>query len=130
MAAFCGAYYLLFCGHDFISRFRCFGLDIYRDDNSHVDGGNPHFVCCVQPIWPVQVTPVNKIKYGEFPTKADIDRGLKRFTFNFDFVRRNAKRKENFTNQDINEKAIKKEIKKKVSQKTDELVEKLDIQVD
>ena len=71
-----------------------------------------------------------KIKYGEFPTKADIDRGLKRFTFNFDFVRRNAKRKENFTNQDINEKAIKKEIKKKVSQKTDELVEKLDIQVD
>ena len=41
-----------------------------------------------------KVTPINKIKYGEIPTKQDIEYGLKRFTFNFDFVRRNARRAE------------------------------------
>ena len=38
-----------------------------------------------------KVTPINKIKYGEIPSKADIEKGLKRFKFNFDFVRRNAR---------------------------------------
>ena len=47
-----------------------------------------------------KVTPINKLKYGEYPTRADISKGLKRLTFNFDFVRRNVRRDENFANQD------------------------------
>lgn len=77
-----------------------------------------------------KVTPINKLKYGEFPTKADIDKGLKRFTFNFDFVRRNARRSENFINQDMDGDKVKKEIKKKVSEKTDEFIDSLQIEVE
>lgn len=77
-----------------------------------------------------KVTPINKIKYGEIPTKADIERGLKRFTFNFDFVRRNARRKENFINQDLDGGKVKDQIKKKVSETTDDLIESIDIQVE
>ena len=77
-----------------------------------------------------KVTPINKIKYGEIPTKADIERGLKRFTFNFDFVRRNARRKENFINQDLDGDKVKDQIKKKVSETTDDLIESIDIQVE
>lgn len=75
-----------------------------------------------------KVTPINKLKYGEFPTKADIDKGLKRFTFNFDFVRRNARRSENFINQDMDGDKVKKEIKKKVSEKTDEFIDSIKIE--
>lgn len=77
-----------------------------------------------------KVTPINKLKYGEFPTKADIDKGIKRFTFNFDFVRRNARRSENFINQDMDGDKVKKEIKKKVSEKTDEFIDSLQIEVE
>ena len=77
-----------------------------------------------------KVTPINKIKYGEIPTKDDIERGLKRFTFNFDFVRRNARRKENFINQDLDGDKVKDQIKKKVSETTDDLIESIDIQVE
>lgn len=47
-----------------------------------------------------KVVPINKLKYGEYPTRADIDKGLKRLTFNFDFVNRNVRRDENFVNQE------------------------------
>ena len=77
-----------------------------------------------------KVTPINKIKYGEIPTKKDIEYGIKRFTFNLDFVRRNARRKENFINQDMDKDEVKKEIKKKVSDTTDELIDSIDIQVE
>nr|QGT50592.1 hypothetical protein Elusimicrob1349_0620 [uncultured Elusimicrobia bacterium] len=77
-----------------------------------------------------KVTPINKLKYGEFPTKSDIDKGLKRFKFNFDFVRRNARRSENFINQDMDGEKVKKEIKKTVSKKTDELIDSLQIEAD
>ena len=77
-----------------------------------------------------KVTPINKIKYGEIPTKDDIQRGLQRFTFNFDFVHRKATRKENFINQDLEKEEVKKEIKKKVSNTTDELIDSIDIQVE
>ena len=52
-----------------------------------------------------KVTPINKIKHGEIPTKADIERGFKRLTFNFDFVHRNVRRDENFANQEELKKA-------------------------
>lgn len=54
--------------------------------------------------------PIYQLKDGRTPTKADIQRGLKRVTFNFDFVRRDVRRNENFVNQEL-EKG-KKEIKK------------------
>jgi hypothetical protein len=77
-----------------------------------------------------KVSPINKLKHGEFPTKEDLDKGLRRFTFNFDFVRRNVRREENFINQDMDSKKVKKEIKKKVTKKTDEMIDELDIHVD
>ncbi len=81
------------------------------------------------------VTPINKIKYGEIPTKADIEHGLNRFTFNFDFVHRRANRAENFVNQEIedNKKGV-KETKEKLQKNTQKAVKKvedtLDIKVD
>ncbi len=77
-----------------------------------------------------KVTPINKIKYGEIPTTKDVERGLKRFTFNFDFVHRNATRKENFINQELDGDKVKKEIKKKVSETTDDFIDSIDIHVE
>ncbi len=51
------------------------------------------------------LTPIEKIKDGRTPTKEDIQKGLKRLTFNFDFVHRNVRREENFINQDLEKKA-------------------------
>lgn len=48
-----------------------------------------------------KVSPINKLKYGEYPTKATIKKGLKKLTFNFDFKRRNVRRDINYVNQDI-----------------------------
>lgn len=77
-----------------------------------------------------KVTPINKLKYGELPSKADIEKGLKRFKFNFDFVRRNARRSENFINQDMDGDKVKKELKKKVAEKTDEFIDSIQIDVE
>ena len=81
------------------------------------------------------VTPINKIKYGEVPTKEDIKRGLNRFTFNFDFVRRRADRAENFVNQEVEEnKEGVKETKEKIQKHTKKAGKKMedtrDIKVD
>ena len=46
-----------------------------------------------------KVTPINKIKHGEFPTGGDIKRGIQKFTFNFAFDKRNARSEKNFVNQ-------------------------------
>lgn len=46
-----------------------------------------------------KVSPINQLKHGQFPTGADLQRGLQKFTFNFAFDRRNARRDENFVNQ-------------------------------
>ena len=45
-------------------------------------------------------SPIEKIKAGHTPTRADIDRGIKQLTFNFDFVHRNVRQDENFSNQE------------------------------
>jgi len=45
------------------------------------------------------MSPWQKIQDGQRPTKEDINRGIQRLTFNFDFVRRNVNRDENFINQ-------------------------------
>lgn len=94
-------------------------------------------MCCLLWYFPQKdnVTPINKIKYGEVPTKEDIKRGLNRFTFNFDFVRRRADRAENFVNQEVEEnKEGVKETKEKIQKHTKKAVKKmedtLDIKVD
>ncbi|WP_428050240.1 hypothetical protein [Candidatus Avelusimicrobium caledoniensis] len=35
-----------------------------------------------------KVSPVNKLKYGEYPTMSDIKKGVKKLTFNFNFATR------------------------------------------
>ena len=43
--------------------------------------------------------PIAKLRAGHTPTQADIEKGIRQVTFNFDFVRRNVRRAENFSNQ-------------------------------
>ncbi len=69
-----------------------------------------------------KVVPINKLKYGEYPTKADIEKGLKRLTFNFDFNRRNARRSENFANQEELRKA-KEPVKKAANGHLKQIIE-------
>ena len=45
------------------------------------------------------LTPIQKLKAGRTPTKDEMIWGLKKLSFNFDFVRRNVRRDENFVNQ-------------------------------
>lgn len=55
-----------------------------------------------------KVSPINKLKYGEYPNRETIDQGLKKMKFNFDFLRRNVRRDENFANQEELRKAKEK----------------------
>ena len=45
--------------------------------------------------------PIEQLRAGRHPTQDDIRRGLKRLTFNFDFVNRNVHREENYKNQEL-----------------------------
>lgn len=57
--------------------------------------------------------PIDQLHQGKFPTQADLVRGAKQLTFNFDFNRRGAHNEENFANQQHNKQV------EKTSQKTD-----------
>lgn len=60
-------------------------------------------------------TPASRLKDNKWPTLQDAREGMKRLTFNFDFVRRNVHRDANFVNQKLNDTSDKtKEIKKSV----------------
>ena len=81
-----------------------------------------------------KVSPINQLKHGEFPTGADLQRGMQKFTFNFAFDHRNARSDKNFINQQdakaAAEEAAKKaaeEAKRKAAQKAKQ---KLDIIVE
>ena len=75
-----------------------------------------------------KVFPVNKLKYGEYPTMEQIKKGMKKLTFNFDFVHRNVRRDENFVNQEDLDKAKKniQKATKKLKEKSDSFVEIVD----
>ena len=81
-----------------------------------------------------KVSPINKIKYGQFPTGADIQRGLDKFTFNFAFDRRNARSEKNFVNQQdakkAAEEAAKKEAEEAARKAAKKALQKLEIIVD
>ena len=76
------------------------------------------FVLCVLAslLWYLpqddKVSPINKLKHGEFPTGADIKRGIDKFTFNFAFDRRNARSEKNFIHQQDPKKIAEEEAKK------------------
>lgn len=44
-------------------------------------------------------SPIEQLAQGDFPTGSDLQRGMQKFTFNFAFDHRNARRGENFINQ-------------------------------
>lgn len=44
--------------------------------------------------------PINQLKHGEIPSSQDVELGIRQLTFNFDFVRRNVNRDENYINQE------------------------------
>ena len=69
----------------------------------------------------------------------DIERGINRFTFNFDFVRRRATRPENFINQELDENkekieetndAIKEAAQKAKKQAAKKIEQTLEIEVE
>ena len=64
-----------------------------------------------------KVSPINKLKYGQVPTGADIKRGLDKMTFNFAFDKRNARSEKNFINQK-DAKTVAEEEAKKVAEAT------------
>ena len=45
------------------------------------------------------VKPIDQIRQGKVPSISDMEKGIKRLTFNFDFARRNARSQKNFINQ-------------------------------
>ncbi len=65
-----------------------------------------------------KVAPINKLKYGELPTGADIRRGIQKFSFNFAFDKRNARRSENFINQRDPKAEAEEAAKKAAAEKT------------
>jgi hypothetical protein len=74
-------------------------------------------------------TPVIRLQKGQWPTTEDIQTGIRRLTFNFDFARRNVHREKNYINQKMDKSDLdktKKEVKK-VVKKSSEI---LDIVVD
>ncbi len=60
--------------------------------------------------------PFQKLREGNIPTGADIQRGLNKFTFNFAFDRRNARSDKNFVNQQDAKKAAEEAAKKEAEQ--------------
>lgn len=67
-------------------------------------------------------TPYLRMKNNIWPTIADTKEGVKRLTFNFDFVRRNVRRDANFVNQKLEDtSAATKKIQKKVEKAQDAL---------
>ncbi len=75
-----------------------------------------------------KVSPVNKLKYGEYPTMEQAKKGIKKLTFNFDFVHRNARSDENLVNQkdlkNVQKKAT--QAAKTLKEKTDSFIEIID----
>ena len=63
-----------------------------------------------------QITPLQKLRQGNIPTGADIQRGLNKFTFNFAFDRRNARSDKNFINQQDAKKAAEEASRKEAEQ--------------
>lgn len=67
-------------------------------------------------------TPYLRMKNNIWPTIADTKEGVKRLTFNFDFVHRNVRRDANFVNQKLEDtSAATKKIQKKVEKAQDAL---------
>ncbi len=81
-----------------------------------------------------KVSPINKLKYGELPTGADIQRGIQKFSFNFAFDKRNARSEQNFINQRDKkaeaEEQAKKEEQRKARLSAEKAKQKLDIVVE
>lgn len=63
-----------------------------------------------------KVSPINQLKYGDFPTGADIERGLDKFTFNFAFDKRNARSEKNFIHQQDPKQAAEEAAKKQAAE--------------
>ena len=67
-------------------------------------------------------TPISRLKNGQLPTILDLQEGARRLTFNFDFVRRNVRRSDNYVNQQYDKKPEpKQEVKKPVKKRDDVL---------
>ncbi len=76
---------------------------------------------------PDDQTPMGRLRQNVWPTVQDAKDGMKRLTFNFDFVRRHVHRDANYVNQKLDDTSKKAaEIKKSLQKKK----EKLDIVVE
>jgi len=89
-------------------------------------------VACLLVYFPLpgEETPLTRIQNNQWPTVSDVQKGIKRLTFNFDFVHRNANNDDNYINQKF-EKAVgaTKDIKKTI-QKKQETIEELVVELE
>jgi len=72
--------------------------------------------------------PIVKLQEGEIPSMETVKIGLKRLTFNFDFVRRNVNSEQNFVNQN-NKKTTAEKAKKPVKKEQSEAVSDPDMEI-
>ncbi len=68
-------------------------------------------------------TPYLRMKNNVWPTISDAKAGIKRLTFNFDFIRRNANSDDNYINQQLEKASVTKKEVKKAVQKTQEVLD-------
>lgn len=71
-------------------------------------------------------TPLSRMQNNDWPTIPDVRQGIRQLTFNFDFVRRNVRRDDNYVNQTWRESKEKtqdaaKEVKKAVKETKEQL---------
>lgn len=70
-------------------------------------------------------TPASRMQKGKWPTQEDVKKGMKRLTFNFDFVHRNVHRDANYINQKIDNASDAVGELKKSAKKTKEALDSL-----
>lgn len=78
-----------------------------------------------------KVSPINKLKYGEYPTMEQAKKGIKKLTFNFDFVHRNLEQSKSLSKEEVEDAKRKAQQAAKVlKEKTDSFIEIIDEEKD
>ena len=75
-------------------------------------------------------TPLKRLQNHQWPTTQEVQQGIKRMTFNFDFVRRSVNDQANYVNQEVEKKAEQTVNLRKMVQKQQEAVEEFVVQLE
>lgn len=89
-------------------------------------------VACILAYFPLigGQTPLIRLQQNQWPTPEDVQKGIKRLTFNFDFVRRNVHQDANYVNQQLEDASEKTENIQHTLKKKKEALEELFVEVE